>query len=124
MKNSGNHCFEVYIGGTQAEMQCNKQLRLVGGQKPKRNVVFLAQSYSQCQQAGKNFKTLIPQSKSVKMTATDNYNDELASGFTRPFISEPENKKYSIVAIDHKPNWPNATFVRKERKENPQQRKL
>ena len=43
-----------------------------------RDVVLLAQSCNQCQQAGKNLKTIIPQSKFGKLPAAENHNDEIA----------------------------------------------
>ena len=73
-------------------------------------MVLLDQSCSQCQQAG---KTNIPQSDFEKLPEAENHNDEIALDVAGPFKLAPENKKYLLVARDHKTNWPNAMFVRK-----------
>ena len=78
-----------------------------------REVVLFAQTCSQCRQVGKNSKTLIPQSDFGKLPAGENHNnDELGLDFAGPFKLSLENKKYVLVAIDHKTNWLNASFVR------------
>ena len=78
-----------------------------------RDIVLLAQSCPQCQQAGKNLKTLKTQSKFGKLPAADAHNDEIAMDIAGPFQLAPKTKKYLIVSIDHKTNWPNAAFVAK-----------
>ena len=78
-----------------------------------RDVVPLAQSSNQCQQAGKNLKTIFPQSVFGKLPAAENHNDKVALDFAGPFKLAPEIEKYLLVAIDYKTNWPNAMFVRK-----------
>ena len=78
-----------------------------------REIVLLAQSCSQCQKAGKNLKTVQKQSEYGKLPAAETHNDEIAIDFAGPFKIAPKAKKYLIVTIDHKTNWPNAAFVRK-----------
>ena len=39
--------------------------------------------------------------------------DEIAIDFAGPFKLAPKAKKYLLVSIDHKTNWPNAAFVKK-----------
>ena len=78
-----------------------------------REIVLLAQSCSQCQKAGKNLKTVQKQSEYGKLPAAETHNDEIAIDFAGPFKIAPKAKKYLIVTIDQKTNWPNAAFVRK-----------
>ena len=66
--------------------------------------MLLAQSCSQCQNAGKNVKTFFPQSDFGKLLAAESQIDEIALDFAGPFNLAPENKKYRFVAIDHKTN--------------------
>ena len=58
-----------------------------------RDIVLLAQSCSQCQQAGKNLKTLKTQSKFGKLPAADAHNDELAIEFAGLFQVAQKPKK-------------------------------
>ena len=71
-------------------------------------MVLLAQTCDQCKDADKNIKTIIPQS---------NF-DELALDFAGPFKTAPKNKRYLLVAIDHKTGWPSAAFVNQPTAEN------
>ena len=79
---------------------------------------LLAQSCSRCQKAGKNLKTIQKQSEYGNLAAAENHNEELALDFAGPFKSAPSAKKYLLVTIDHKTNWPNAAFVRRPTAEN------
>ena len=76
-----------------------------------REIVLLAQSCSRCQKAGKNLKTIQKQSEYGKLPAAETHNDEIAIDFAGPFKLAPKAKKYLLVSIDHKTNWPNAAFV-------------
>ena len=76
-----------------------------------REIVLLAQTCQQCQQSGKNLKTLLPQTKYGKLPAADNVNDELALDFAGPFKFASKNKQYLLVAVDHKTSWPSAKFT-------------
>ena len=78
-----------------------------------REIVLLAQSCSRCQKAGKNLKTIQKQSEYGKLPAAKTHNDEIAIDFAGPFKLAPKAKKYLLVSIDHKTNWPNAAFVKK-----------
>ena len=78
-----------------------------------REIVLLAQSCSQCQKAGKNLKTVQKQSEYGKLPAADTHNDQIARDFAGPFKIAPKAKKYLLVTVDHKTNWPTAAFVRK-----------
>ena len=66
-----------------------------------------------CQKAAKNLKTIQKQSEYEKLPAAETHNDELAIDFAGPFKLAPKAKKYLLVSIDHKTNWPNASFVKK-----------
>ena len=79
----------------------------------RREIVLLAQSCSQCQKAGKNLKSVQKQSEYGKLPAVDTHNDEIAIDFAGPFKIAPKAKKYLLVTIDHKTNWPNDAFVKK-----------
>ena len=48
-----------------------------------------------------------------KLPVADAHNDEIAIDIAGPFQLAPKTKKYLIVSIDHKTNWPNAAFVAK-----------
>ena len=76
-----------------------------------REIVLLAQKCNQCQQSGKNLKTLLPQTNYGKLPEAEKINDELALDFAGPFKSTSKNKQYLLVAIDHKTNWPCAKFT-------------
>ena len=78
-----------------------------------RDLVLLAKSCTQCQNAGKNLKTIHKQTEYGKRHAADNHNDEIAIGFAGPFEIAPDTKKYLLVSIDHKTNWPDGKFLRK-----------
>ena len=78
-----------------------------------REIVLLAQSCSRCQKAGKTLKTIQKQSEYGKLPAAETHNDEIAIDFAGPFKLAPKAKKYLLVSIDHKTNWPNAAFVKK-----------
>ena len=73
-----------------------------------RHIVLLAQSCSQCQQAGKILKTTQKQAEYGKLPAAELYNDELAIDFVSPFKIAPPNKKNLFVSIDRKLAKPNA----------------
>ena len=76
-----------------------------------REIVLLAQTCNQCQQSGKNLKTLLPQTNYGKLPEAKKFNDELALDFAGPFKSASKNKQCLLVAIDHKTNWPSAKFT-------------
>ena len=78
-----------------------------------REIVLLAQTCNQCQQSGKNLKTLLPQSNCGKLHKAEKFNDELALDFAGPLKSASKNKQYILVAIDHKTSWPSANFTRR-----------
>ena len=75
-----------------------------------RDNVLLAQSCTQCQQAGKHSKTF---REFGKLPAADAHNDELATDFAGLFQRAPKTKKYLLVSIDYKTKWPAAAFVAK-----------
>ena len=54
-------------------------------------IVLLAQTCNQCQQPGKNLKTLLPQTNYGKLPEAENNNDELALDFAGPFKSASKN---------------------------------
>ena len=78
-----------------------------------RDIVLLAQSCPQCQQAGKNLETLKTHSEFGKLPAADVHNDELKLEFAGPFQIAPKTMKYLLVSIDHETISPNASFVAK-----------
>ena len=78
-----------------------------------RDVVLLAKSCTQCQNAGKSLKTIQKQTEYGKIPAAENHNDETAIDFAGPFKIAPDNKNYLLVSIDHKTNWPDAKFMRR-----------
>ena len=77
----------------------------------RREIVLLAQSCSCCQKAGKSLRTI--QKQYGNLPAAEAHSDELAIEFAGPFKSAPSAKKYLLVTIDHKTNWPIATFARR-----------
>ena len=78
-----------------------------------RDIVLLAQTCPNCQNAGKNLKTLKSQNEYGKITAAAEHNDEIAIDFAGPFANAADKKKYLLVAIDQKTGWPSAMFLRK-----------
>ena len=78
-----------------------------------RDVVILAKSCTQCQNAGKNIKTIQKQAEYGTIPAAENHNDEIAINFAGPFKVAPVNKKYMLVSIDQKTNCPDARFMRR-----------
>ena len=76
-----------------------------------REIVLLAQTCNQCEDSGKNLKTIKSQSNFGKLTAAEAFNDELVLDFAGPFKIAPKNKQYLLVAIDHKIGGPSASFA-------------
>ena len=66
-----------------------------------RDVVLLAKSCTQCQNAGKNLKTIQKQTEYRKIRAAENHHDETAIDFAVPFKIAPDNKKNLLVSTDH-----------------------
>ena len=78
-----------------------------------RDIVLLAQSCPQCQQAGKNLETLKTHSEFGKLPAADIHNDELKLEFAGPLQIARKTRKYLLVSKNHETISPDATFVAK-----------
>ena len=78
-----------------------------------REVVNLAKSCPQCQNAGKNIKPLLTQKQFGKLPKVSEINQEIAIDFAGPFKNAPAAKQYLLVSVDHLSGWPEAKFLRK-----------
>ena len=78
-----------------------------------REVVNLAKSCPQCQNAGKNIKPLLTQKQFGKLPKASEINQEIAIDFAGPFKNAPAAKQYLLVSVDHLSGWPEAKFLRK-----------
>ena len=78
-----------------------------------REVVNLAKTCPQCQNAGKNIKPLLTQKQVGKLPTVSELNQEIAIDFAGPFKNAPAAKQYLLVSIDHLSGWPKAKFLRK-----------
>ena len=78
-----------------------------------RDVVLLAKSCTQCQNAGKKIKNNSKQFEYGKLPAAENHIDEIAIHSAGPFEIAPDKKRYLLVSLDHETNSRDANFMRK-----------
>ena len=76
-----------------------------------RQIVALAMTCKNCQNAGKNIKTLKRQGEFGKLKQAEKPNEEIALDFMGPFKNAPEGRKYILVALDHFSAYPTLKFV-------------
>ena len=78
-----------------------------------REIVLLAKNCEDCKRSGKIIKCLLPQKQFGKIPESEKINDEIAIDFAGPFQVAHKSKKYLLVSIDNKSNWPDAMFLSK-----------
>ena len=67
----------------------------------------------QCQESGKNVKSLLRQKQLGKLPESKEIKQEIAIDFTGPFQNAIQAERYPILSIYYFSEWPEAKFSRK-----------